>query len=368
MKRIFSAPTKVDLCVTARCNMKCKHCFASSLARAAAKETTLEELKHIIDRLHEAKVFSIILTGGEPLVRGDFFDIVRYIKRYPVRLGLNTNAALVTDEISKRISESDFKSRISVSLDGSNKETYESLRGPGTFEPAIKGLENLLRHNKNVRPFSVVTRYNLNDLENIVKLVKSLGAPRIEFNSLMPGERAACYADMFLSATEKIEALEKILELKEIYGRYVSGSFVRTATKAKKLRETRDEELLKLKAGLLQNCDAGFGMAAVRADAKVAPCYAMMDYVVGDLLKDSLKNIWRFSPELKEFRRMHDVSLDDIETCKECIYKGVCNAGCRAGAYYDSGKTRLDTRDPAGCYLFLREGAFHPRGEKKRFT
>lgn len=342
----------VDLCVTARCNMRCKHCFAASREQLPEK-TTFEQLKYVIGRLKEAKVFIITITGGEPLMRGDFFEIVEYIKQFPIRIGLNTNAALVTDRVSKKIAAAGFKSRISVSLDGSNKQSYELLRGPGTFEPAIRGLENLLKYNKNIRPFCVVNSYNFRELEDIIKLAKSLGAPRLELNGLMRGERSGCYQDLFLSAAEKIEAVEKTLELKEIYGGYINGSFVRTARMAKRLRETPDNELLKLKPGFLQNCNAGFEMAAIRADGKVAPCYAMLDYVVGDLFKDPLKAIWRDSLPLKEFRGMHKVSLRDIGPCKSCIYKGACNAGCRAGAYYHSNKTSLKAYDPGGCYLFL---------------
>ena len=356
MKRVFSAPTTVDLCITMRCNMKCKHCFALS-GRGFPEEPTLGRLKYLIDRLNEAKVFMVTLTGGEPLIRPDFFEIVEYIKRYPIRIGLNTNAALVTNEASKKIAAAGFKSRISVSLDGSNKKSFEALRGTGTFEAVIRGIENLLRHNKRIRPFSTVTGHNFRDLENIVKLAKSLGAPCIEFNTLLRGDQAACYEDLFLSPAEKIEALEKMLELNNTYGPYVRGSFVRVAKKAAKLREMPDGELSKLKAKTLQNCNAGFGMAVVSANGKVAPCYAMLDYTVGDLFKDSLKKIWQSSAALWEFRKMHDVSLDDIEPCRNCVYKGMCNAGCRAGAYYASGKTRLDARDPEGCYLFLRENA-----------
>lgn len=354
MRRIFSAPTKVDLCITNRCNMKCKHCFAASQEQLPA-ELTFEQLKTIIERLNQAKVFSVTITGGEPLVRGDFFEIVEYIKQYPIRTGLNTNATLVTNQVSKKLAQAGFKSRISVSLDGSNKQAYELLRGATTFEPAIRGLESLLRYNRNIRPFCVVTRYNFRDLENIIKLAKSLKAPHIEFNCLMQGERAGCYQDLFLSDAEKIESFEKMAELEEIYGSYISGSFLRMAKKAERLSNIPDDELLKLKAGFLQNCDAGFEMSAVRADGKIAPCYTMLDYAVGDLLKNSLKDIWRDSPELKEFRRMHEVSLQDIEPCKNCIYKGVCNAGCRASAYYHSGKRKLDAYDPQGCYLFLRK-------------
>jgi len=342
----------VDLCVTERCNMKCKHCFAPPGDEPG--EPDFERLKYIIDRLHEAKVFTITITGGEPLLRPDFFKIAEYIKRRPVRMGLNTNAALVTEEFSKKIATAGFSSRISVSLDGADKKSFESLRGPGTFEPAIKGLENLLKYNKNVRPFSVVTKYNFRNLKDIIEFAKSRGARCVEFNSLLSSGRAACYRELFLSAAEKVETLKMALELQKTYGSYIRGSFVRMALRAEELRSIPEDELTKLKAGFLQNCDAGFGMAAVRADGKVAPCYTILDYVVGDLFCDSIKDIWKNSPALEEFRRMHDVSLDDIKPCKSCIYKGRCNAGCRAGAYYASGKKRLDAHDPEGCYLFLR--------------
>lgn len=354
MKRILSAPINVDLCITQRCNMHCKHCFAATQTQTEP-EPALNQLKFIIGRLTEAKVFLVTVTGGEPLVREDFFDIISYIRQYPLRIGLNTNAALVTDEISRKIAKSGFKSRISVSLDGASQETFEMLRGPGTFTASIKGLQNLLCYNKNIRPFCVVTQYNFTQLEEIIKLAKSLGAPCLEFNYLLRGERAACYQELFLNDRQKNEALEKIIKLEKIYGNYIGGSFVYMAKKSQSLRRAQDAELLQMKGGRLQNCDAGFGMCAIRADGKVTPCYTMLDFVVGDLLKDPLKEIWKNSTLLKEFRSMHEVSLDTIEPCKTCIYKGVCNAGCRAGAYYHSQKTRLDMYDPEGCYLFLRE-------------
>lgn len=354
MKKVLSAPTMVNFCITRRCNLRCKHCFAAS-QEELPEELALSQLKFVIDRLNEAKVFTIIITGGEPLIRQDFFEIASYIKRYPIRLGLNTNANLVTDKVSKEIAELKIGARISVSLDGAGEQDYELLRGPKTFEPAIRGIENLFRYNKNIRLFCVVTKYNFRELEDIIKLAKLLGAPYVEFNCLLRGERSICYPSLFLEPEQKIESFERIMELKEIYGSYIGGSFVRMAMKAKRLLSTSDDELLKLKAGFLQNCDAGFGMAAIRPDGKVAPCYTMLDYTVGDLLKQSLKDIWQNSQSLQAFRRMHNVNLDEIEQCKNCIYKGLCNAGCRAGAYYYSQKTKLDTYDPEACFLFLRK-------------
>lgn len=355
MIKLLSAPTIVDFCITERCNLQCRHCFVS-YKKNNLKELSTKGLKYIIDRLYEAKVFKIIITGGEPLLREDFFELVKYAKRYPFYLGLNTNALLITDDISKMIYEIGFKLRISVSLDGSSKDTYEALRGPGTFIRAIKGLEGLLRYNRNIRTFCVVNKFNFKDLENIVELSRSLGAPYIEFNTLLRGDCSTFVErNIFLNPHEKIEAIEKIIELKERYGNYIRGSFVRMAKRVSRLRAIAEDELLKLRAGYLQNCPAGFWLGAIRADGKVAPCYTMLDYVIGDLMKDSLKRIWLDSPALAEFRRMHNVSLDEIETCKGCIYKGVCNGGCRAGAYYFSNMERLDTYDPEGCYLFLKD-------------
>jgi len=211
-----------------------------------------------------------------------------------------------------------------------------------------------LKFNKNTRPFCVVTKYNMHDIENIIKLVKSVGASYIELNTLLPGDRAICYKDMFLEENDRLRLFNEMGALLDSYGNYVHGSLVRMVKKARLLTGISDKELSGMKTRCLQNCDAGFEMAAIRSDGKVAPCYTMLDYVVGDILDESLRDIWKYSDKLWDFRKMHDISLDDIEPCNHCIYKGMCNAGCRAAAYYHSGKTRFDAYDPGGCYRFLK--------------
>ena len=352
MRKILSSPIWVDFCITWFCNMKCKHCFAK-LKNTNIKDLPFKDLKIIIKRLYEAKVFFIILTGGEPLIREDFFSIVDYLKKFHFHLGLNTNATLITEDISKKIKDKGFKLRISVSFDGSDKETYEALRGENTYSKAIKGIENLIKYNKNIRLFTVVNRLNYNKLEDIVKFAKSLKAPYIEFNNLRTLENKTCFKDISLNPSQKIESLEKILELKDKYKNYIRGSFLHMAEMYKKIITTPKRELSKLKPKFLQNCDAGFGMAAIRADGKITPCYAMLDYVVGDLFKENLKNIWQNSIPLKNFRKIQNINLLKIEPCKKCLYKGVCNGGCRASAYYESKKKKLNIPDFENCYLYL---------------
>jgi AdoMet-dependent heme synthase len=352
MKRILSAPTAVDLCITGSCNLSCRHCFAAHKERAQ-DELTLTQWQFVIDRLAQAKVFTLILTGGEPLTREDFFDIAAYCTRYPFRMGLNTNALLVSDDVSRRIACLGFKARISVSLDGASAHTYEALRGEDTFNKALKGIESLLRFNSNVRLFCVVTKHNFLELEKITNLARSLGASSLEFNSLLRGERAQCYPDLFLDPAQKKHAYEIVLELEKKFGGFISGSFVRMSKKAKLLLSIPKAQLLTHKAGFLQNCDAGFGKAAVTSQGKIAPCYTMLDYIVGDILGESLIEIWKNSSCLKLLRSMHEVSLDSLAQCAPCVYKGLCNAGCRAGAYYHSGKSTLAAHDPEACLLSL---------------
>jgi radical SAM protein with 4Fe4S-binding SPASM domain len=127
------------------------------------------------------------------------------------------------------------------------------------------------------------------------------------------------------------------------------------AQKAKLIQSMSYDELSKLPARNLQNCDAGFGMAAVRSDGKITPCYTITDYVIGDIFADNITDVWQNSEKLRIFREMHDVSLDSVEKCKDCLFKGLCNGGCRAGAYYASGKKRLDTFDPEACFAYLKK-------------
>lgn len=142
----------IHLSLTNRCNLNCKHCVSSCSPKEYDYLDTKEIMK-LVDNLCNLDVRTLILTGGEPLVREDFTKIVEYIKEIlPVKtLGLSTNATLINDEnIDFIVSNFD---KVDISIDGVDEKTCSKVRGKGVFEKVIKVIHEL--HNRDFHRISM---------------------------------------------------------------------------------------------------------------------------------------------------------------------------------------------------------------------
>ncbi|MCX9014231.1 MAG: radical SAM protein, partial [Candidatus Methanoperedens sp.] len=125
--------------LTNACNLACIHCRASAIKEPGPDELSTEEAKHFIDELVEYKPI-LILTGGEPLLRPDVYDIAEYATKKGLRAVLATNGTLLTPEIVHRLKAAGIQ-RVSISIDGSSRETHDTFRAEqGAFEGALRGI------------------------------------------------------------------------------------------------------------------------------------------------------------------------------------------------------------------------------------
>ena len=136
----------VQLILTNRCNLSCKHCSANAVNVMGTDFLNTEDIKIIIDKIVECNTQNIILTGGEPLLREDFMDIVRYInlKDKGVKITLMTNATLLTAQLATEVTK--YISAVDISLDGYDDESCSSIRGHNVFRKVLKSIE-LLQNN-----------------------------------------------------------------------------------------------------------------------------------------------------------------------------------------------------------------------------
>ena len=143
--KVLSAPEKVTLNLTNQCNLNCLYCAVSSTKNEPG-DLTLEQWKSIIDELARIKVFQLAVSGGEPFLSRDFLSILVHMHRYPFRISINTNATNMDENILSYLSRSKRLNYIQVSLDGPNREVHDQVRGCGSFNRLVKGVDLLRRY------------------------------------------------------------------------------------------------------------------------------------------------------------------------------------------------------------------------------
>ncbi len=359
------APLDVFIAVTNRCNLACKHCNVYP-TRGSTDDLTTAEWLNFIRRLAELKVFTLWISGGEPFVREDIFAIFEEIERYHFHYGLNTNATLITEEMSRRLSTLEKLHSIVVSLDGPTPEIHDKLRGKGSFKRTVAGIENLLKHNRHISTYTTVTRYNYQEIENIIALGKRLGLETVKFNELLPLGNAVCFlSSLTLSNSQRRAVTKDIEKLRNTYGSFVIGTILEMGYFFKELDELDniprvcDQERVN---GLL-GCGGGIQKCTVRPDGWVVPCDRLWDFKAGNIREVDFHEIWESSPVFSEMRKRASVSLNDIEFCTGCTYKSICIGGCPAVSYELSGS--VFTVDPMSCYKIFKGNGFPYNAVKK---
>ncbi len=185
--------------VTRRCNLACVHCRASSLCGPYPGELTTDEGKRLLDDIAAFSNPVIILTGGEPLLRPDIYELAAYGDRKGLRMVLATNATLVTEEIARKMLNAGIK-RVSVSIDGLNAASHDGFRGvPGAFDGAMTGIEAMKKAGMEFQINTTITQANLAQIEGILDLALRLGAAAHHIFLLVPTGRGKDLADQEIS-------------------------------------------------------------------------------------------------------------------------------------------------------------------------
>ena len=174
---------------TAACNLKCSYCRAFASATPDSNELGTKEAKAFIKSIASLQPM-LILSGGEPLLRPDIFQLASYATSLGLRVSLASNGTLITPEVVHQIKASGI-SRVSISLDGSTADKHDQNRGIGSFQAAIKGVENL-RGNVDFQVNFTITNKNESEVLSIFDLAEAKGAKALHFffhGSHWPGAR-----------------------------------------------------------------------------------------------------------------------------------------------------------------------------------
>jgi SynChlorMet cassette radical SAM/SPASM protein ScmE len=357
--KIPRVPVSLFISITSRCNQACRHCSVYSDGFQYGPDLTKKEWLEFIDKIADLKVFRVKISGCEPFIREDIFEILDAIYSKPIRLSINTNATLISADGARRLSGyKDKLDDIMVSIDGEGPKSHDALRGAGAFEKTIKGIELLVKYVGNITAYCTVTRLNFRGLKEIIELVSKMGILSVKFNELLLEGRGLKFKnELTLNLKEKRETIDVLKELREKYP-FISGTFFEMDEIFNNIRSGLSEgtDGFDPKRNYLSGCGALIQECAIRPDGWVTPCDRIPEICAGNILDTPLDIIWRESDTFTEFRKRFTTPITDLPTCRDCEYAFICTGGCAASAFYSSGTTLA--RDPSCCYkLFIEDSS-----------
>lgn len=305
--RRLSAPLKISMNITKGCNLRCKQCFSNSAIKLK-DELTTEEIYRLFDKMAKYGTFFICIGGGEPLTRSDIMDILAYGKKKRLAISVVTNGTLVNAEIVSKLNEMDLDT-LWISFDGL-KESHELLRGKGTFAKAIQALENLKNFNAKVAIRVSISKNNIKELADIVKIAEEYEVDIIRFTPLMEFGRAK-EEDIIISQRQYIDCLKELDDI-ESKVRIITPSNIEND----KFWVSSSEF----------GCHCGKEAIWIDEQGYYSPCFFYgEEFFIGNIKKDSYLDLWDESNRVTNFKG------NDI--CKNCSNYSKCRGGCRARAY-----------------------------------
>jgi len=345
---IFSAPQKVTLNVTNRCNLNCLYCGVSSTKNAPG-DLNLEEWKEVVDELARIKVFRLLISGGEPFIYPDLPDLLTYILQYPFRISINTNGTLLDAKMLSMLSGSRRLENVQVSLDGPNSEVHDFIRGKGSFAKSMEGIDLLRRYHIPFSFFVVVSKNNQDVLHEIVEFSNQVGVSEITFSSLLPqGSALFHWKDLCLSFQEQKRVEGELRRLRSRYPKRVGGSLVNAIAMMDRISQLDVTERQPSDSNKITSCGGSVEECSIRPDGWVIPCDRLWDYKVGNVRTESFRDIWQHSQGMRQFRTRYSRSMDSFKECHDCLYAYLCRGGCPA-VPYNMGRG-IDGWDPLSCY------------------
>ena len=307
--------------VTAACNLSCEYCRASASASPDEAELSTEEALAFIDQVAPERPM-IILSGGEPLLRPDIFTLAEYARDRGIRVSLATNGTLLTPEIVGKIKRAGI-ARVSISLDGPGPAVHDKVRGPGSFDLALRGIKTL-RGKVDFQINMTITKENLDEVGATMDLAERLGAVAFHLFFLVPTGRGS--EDELVTPEEQDEILRWVA--KECRRRRIEVKVTCAPQYGRVVREVLTESE---RVGMMgSSCLAGTSFVFVSRTGNVCPC-GYLPVVAGNVREENFPEIWESSPVFRDLR-----NRELLGQCGSCEYRKVCG-GCRARAYAKTG-------------------------------
>lgn len=296
----LGVPLSAHLDVTYRCNERCVHCY---LDHEDHGEMTLAEIKDLLDQLADAGVLFLTLSGGEVLMRMDFFDILRYAHRLQFCVKLKTNGFMIREKEAHLIRELGVQ-EIRISIYSHRAEIHDAItKLPGSLKRSVAAIRLLKSCGLTVAIGNVLMLHNLNDYPGVKHLANELGVPVITDPTITP----------------KMDGDRSLLQLgirdTQLSHLFHDTELVENADQFCAVPEAVDDSALDNIA-----CSAGHTYCYISPYGDVYPC-VQFPLPCGNVRKDKFLDIWRHSTQMNEVR---SIRARDLPTCSTCAHVGTC--------------------------------------------
>ena len=346
--------------LTRSCNLNCIHCRAAARFGPYANELTTQECYAFLDNVASFSSPIIIMTGGEPMLRDDIWDIAKHGTKLGLRMVMAPCGALVTDETVKKMIDAGIQ-RVSFSIDGATAETHDNFRRvKGAFASVMTAIENVKKAGLPFQINTTITKHNLHELEAILNLAIKLGAVAHHPFLLVPTGRGVVLKDQEIAPEDYEKTLtwfyekrDKVpLQFKPTCAPHYYRIF-RQKEREKGVTVTPETHGLD---AMSKGCMGGQSFAFVSNTGKVQIC-GFLETECGDIRNEPFSRIWDTSKVFAEMRAWDDYN----GRCGYCEFRKVCG-GCRARAFAFTGNY-LD--EEPFCTYQPGEAAKKAHAEKK---
>ncbi len=339
--------------ITRSCNLKCRHCRASASQGPYAGELSTAECFKVIEDILAMGSPILILTGGEPLLRDDIFEIASYATAKGLRTVMAPNGTLLSPDMAVRMKASGI-SRISISIDFPTSDLHDGFRGePGAFSGALSGIRNAGDAGIEVQINSTITKMNVDYLPQLIQMAVDQKAVAFHPFLLVPTGRGKELREQELSPEEYEKTLNRLYDLQQqnpgiffkptdvphylrilkqrAKGNDIQAGHGHTGSQADSHAGGHAGSHAGRMDRMTRGCLGGIGFCFISHTGDVQPC-GYFDVKAGNIREKPLGEIWESSTL---FRELRDFDLLKGK-CGICEFKRICG-GCRARAYEASG-------------------------------
>ncbi|HXV93725.1 MAG TPA: mycofactocin radical SAM maturase, partial [Pseudonocardia sp.] len=312
--------------LTYACNLACVHCLSSS-GRRDPRELGTDECKAVVDELQRMQVFYVNIGGGEPTVRPDFWELLDYAISHDVGVKFSTNGVRLDKARAAQLAATDYVD-VQISLDGATADVNDHVRGPGSYDTAIRALENLAEAGFTTPKISVVmTRQNVDQLDEFKAVADTFGA-QLRITRLRPSGRGAdVWDELHPTAAQQRQLYDWLVARGEDV--LTGDSFFHLSAYGEALPG-------------LNLCGAGRVVCLIDPVGDVYACpFAIHENFLAGNVRDpgGFGAVWRHSDLFRSLREP-----DSAGACSSCGSYDACQGGCMAAKFFTG--LPLDGPDP----------------------
>ena len=321
--------------LTLRCNERCLHC-GSRCGDVPSSELTFDQYRTILSDIRQdfdIRKFQLCITGGEPLLRKDFFDILGYANDKGYIWGMTSNGTLITSETAHKLRLAGMKT-ISVSIDGLESSHDAFRQTPGGYKKAMEGIQNLIDEGgfSHIQVTSVMNHSNMHELDDLYEIFCDMDIDSWRVIGIEPMGRALSHPELLLTPEDQERLFDFIREKRMENMPVTYGCSHYLGLKYEK--EVRDHYF---------TCNAGIYTASILCNGDIVACLDIErrpELVQGNILKDRFKDVWE--NKFAFYRQGLDTQC---AFCADCDVKEFCAGGAHHSFDYDRNEQRICFKD-----------------------